>query len=79
MRQEGRGQGTTAERVIKPLRIGYHKNQLEPLRPRRWTSGLPVDLETPYSLTVIHSLNDTHTGTRTVLRPSMKGQKSDDG
>ena len=38
-----------------------------------------MDLETPYSLTVIHSLNDTHTGTRTVLRPSVKGQKSDDG
>ena len=30
LRREGRGQGTTIERMTQPLRTGYQKYQLEP-------------------------------------------------
>ena len=39
--------------------------------------SLPVNFEFHYTLIVIHELNDTPTGARTVPRLPIKGQKAD--
>ena len=73
----GNGQGTAIKIMTQPLtRTGYNNNWLDPIRAKM--ADLISSLILP-SLLCISMLNDMPTGTRTVLRLSIKGQRMGSG